>query len=72
MKVVCIKNVINSGSGHFTYRLTIGKCYDYSIKYDGYWLKNDMGGYFCYSKALFITLKEYRKQKLNKIVSTRN
>lgn len=79
MKVVCIKNVVKSGGGHFSYSLTIGKCYDYNssflpdsifLDYDSYWIKNDMGDYYCYSKALFITVKEYRKQKLNKIVST--
>jgi hypothetical protein len=73
MKVVCIDNTITNRNGHYCFRLTIGKVYDdinEEITPYNYRIKNDAGDCFTYSKKLFISLKEYRKQKLLKIVGT--
>ena len=71
MRVVCI----NSKGQIF---ITIGRVYevDYS-KRRNKWLYtedkivvlNDCGSYFSYPRSFFIELKEYRRLKLEKIVS---
>lgn len=66
MKVVCINN--KNEFGFVTYCITPGKSYDCWIynKYY-YYLKNDIGNDNIYYKHLFVSIKEYRKQKLIKI-----
>lgn len=74
MKVICINNSTNSPNA-LKYRLTINKCYDsISISVNSidsnryfYWIKNDIDGVAPYDTKLFLTLKEYRKLKLNNI-----
>jgi hypothetical protein len=48
--------------------LTDGKIYEILHNRDGmYCIKNDIGKVFYYSCIKFISIKEYRKQKLNKL-----
>lgn len=75
-RVVCINN--RDGIIRKTVALTIGKvyeikdpstCFFYAWKSTvDLWLINDNGNYTLYMGKRFITLREYRKQKLKKIL----
>lgn len=64
MKVVCISN-----DRH--YNITVGKVYEveefFSIDSGYYQIRNDSGNIFGYEVKHFITLKEYRRRKLDSI-----
>ena len=63
MKVKCI------GRGIW-FLLTVGKIYEV-IREDeknGYWLLNDRGALFSYSKELFKPLSEVRNEKIDRLL----
>ena len=73
MRVLCINNSSEEKNA-MLYRLTINKWYEVQStiidsidKTDIYWIKNDIDGVSPYPSKLFLTVKEYRKLKLNKI-----
>jgi hypothetical protein len=71
INVICIKN--NNQS--YPLFVTKGKIYrvdDFTTSDDDpykdyYWFTNDLGNYKQYHKSLFMTEKELRKQKLEKL-----
>jgi len=65
LKVVCI----NRGEQSF---ITVGRKYEVVACisqriFKEYWIINDMGSRFCYADRHFVTLKEYRRKKLERI-----
>jgi len=70
MRVICI----NSKGQIF---ITIGRVYEIDYNRRNKWkytddrivVLNDIGEYFAYPRSFFIELKEYRRLKLEKIVS---
>ena len=72
MKVVCIKKYHSQGLQH---ELTFGKMYDVlpgcglkGIDHYNYFIINDRGHKEYYSKNTFLTLDEWRKRQLSKIL----
>jgi len=66
MKVICIKN----HHSIYTFFLTIDKIYEVEDEVnnsDVYLIRNDVACLKRYKKSLFMTLKEVRKQKLDKL-----
>ena len=72
-KIVCCNispyKIGESGiSTHIKPRLTIGKSYIIeTADSQAYCVRNDKGNLNWYKKDRFVSLKEYRKQKINKI-----
>ena len=81
MKVVCIKVVCINNKSYMTQvfgegkllgeeksvPLTIGKSYEVLDGVYNYIIRNDINVRTQYSKDRFISLEEYREQKLNKL-----
>lgn len=62
MKVVCINDT------DYFFVLTNGNCYNVIEKYNGlYKIKCDLGYELYTDSIVFVSIKEYRKQKLEKI-----
>lgn len=69
MDIVCINNRVLNLMKPFD-NITIGKSYQVLYTYvDSYYLVSDYGEKLIYPKYLFITLEEYRNNKLNNILS---
>jgi len=70
MKVVCVRNFKSQG---LQYELTFGKIYNaIESKFlldDWTLVVNDKGNTELYSKEVFITLEEWRNNKINKIIN---
>jgi hypothetical protein len=68
MKVVCIDNRINRGIDKE--ELTMYKAYDIINEDVGgtYYIRNDLGKFYDYNKTRFITLDEWRRIQLKKIL----
>lgn len=68
MKVVCIDNRINRGIDKE--ELTMYKAYDIINEDVGgtYYIRNDLGKCYDYNKTRFITLDEWRRIQLKKIL----
>jgi hypothetical protein len=67
MKVVCIDNRINRGIDKE--ELTLYKTYDIINEDVGtYYIRNDLGKFYDYNKTRFITLDEWRRIQLKKIL----
>lgn len=68
--VECVKNFIDGSKLKY---LTIGKkyyaVYDTSYNTDYYHVVNDYHQYGAYSKILFMTMRQIRKRKLDKLNS---
>lgn len=66
-KVVCINNESMN-------RITINKIYEVTknTNYYSYYIINDVGKEMGYYKYRFITLKEYRKQKISNLLNITN
>ena len=65
MKVVCIKNI----GPHVD--ITIDKVYDVieqRDQIDTYYIRNDKGQVYGYIKTRFITLEEFRENKIKEIL----
>ncbi len=73
MKIVCIKKYLSQGLQH---ELTYGKIYDVWKPYsdplplddNNYWIVNDKGKFEYYGKTDFITLEEWRENKINQLI----
>lgn len=65
MKVICVDDSINTIDDNM---LTLCKIYEV-MSFDGlqYLIKHDGGGYRWFNPNRFITLEEYRQNKLNKL-----
>ena len=73
MKVICINDItLDNDWGDIYFvklYITIGKSYEViKEKYNKYYVMNDNQRFTDYDKDNFVTLKEYRKQKLEKIL----
>jgi hypothetical protein len=72
MWVVCINNGKCRGATSKSVSLTIGKKYLVSYVTNGsqrqFRLKNDIGNYCYYSPNRFISLVEYREDKIEKLI----
>lgn len=67
MKVVCIDNRINRGNDKE--ELTMYKAYDIINEDVGtYYIRNDLGKCYDYNKTRFITIDEWRRIQLKKIL----
>ena len=69
MKVICIKKI-----GIDANHLTLGKVYDVTPRYMNddniyYCVENDINVKYLYYKSLFITVKEYRRERLKEIIN---
>jgi hypothetical protein len=69
MKVICIDNkIIGYDYKKIFLPLTVGKAYEYAYEYDySYIIKDDNGYINSFQKWFFMTLDEYRNQKLKEI-----
>lgn len=72
MKIVCIKKYKSQG---LQLELTYGKIYDVKSPFNklplddnNYWIINDRGIIEYYSKSDFITLEEWRSNKINQLI----
>ena len=68
MKIVCI-NVKFSSHGNTSIGITYGKTYDVLNQNDiVFIIRNDLSNVEHYVKYRFITLEEYREQRIDKIL----
>lgn len=68
MKIVCVNDKYNTRN-NLSIGITNGKIYDVVIEDDlVYFIKNDKSRIEQYIKHRFITLDEYRTQRINKIL----
>ena len=66
MKLICISN--SNRNDRLRLNLTVGKVYDGEIDdWGSYIVRNDAGEINPYSKRTFITLDEWREEKLKEI-----